>query len=136
MSGAGAGAGAEEARQRVLVVDDEPDVRKLVARALAEDYEVCEASSGLDATRILRDGCFMPDLIITDVMMPTMDGFSFMRLIRAKTQFARIPFIFLTARNTPADVIQGINIGARHYIQKPFSIKDLQDKVKKSLRRR
>ena len=129
----GSSGGGARAVSKLLVVDDEPDVRALVARALQADYDVKEAESAIAATRLLKDGSFVPDLIISDVMMPQMDGFGFARILKAKPQFRHTAIIFLTARNSPMDVVQGINVGARHYIQKPFSIKDLLDKVKKTV---
>jgi DNA-binding response OmpR family regulator len=121
--------------KRVLVVDDDADVRGLVVKALkAKAYDVVEASDGLKASELLGQLAPLPDLLICDVMMPTIDGFSLARLVRARPELKAIPIIFLTAKASTVDVVQGIQLGARHYIQKPFSIKDLLGKVEKLLR--
>lgn len=119
----------------VLVAEDDADVRGLIVKALkVKGYDVEEASDGLKASEVLGRPSGLPDLLICDVMMPTIDGFSLAKLIRGRPELKAIPIIFLTARTSPADVVQGIKLGARHYVQKPFSIKDLLDKVEKTLR--
>ena len=125
---------ADPPRKLVLVVDDDKDVRTLVTRALqAKGYLVKEAADGLAASTLLGGADRPPDLLICDIMMPTIDGFSLARLVRRNAQLKQMPIIFLTAKTQANDVIQGIQVGARHYIQKPFSIKDLLDKVDKTL---
>ncbi len=94
---------------------------------------MAEAADGLQASELLGR-MTAPDLLICDVMMPTIDGFSLAKLVRSRPELKAIPIIFLTAKTSPLDVVQGIKLGARHYIQKPFSIKDLLDKVEKTLR--
>jgi DNA-binding response OmpR family regulator len=74
-----------------------------------------------------------PRLIVTDVMMPRLDGMQLVARLRAEPRLAAIPVIMLTAKGTPRDVIQGINSGVRHYITKPFKQDDLLSKVKKTL---
>lgn len=125
---------AEEKRRRlVLVVEDDAAVRMLVCKALqTQGYEVREAADGLVASELL--GELRPDLLICDVMMPTIDGFSLARLVKNHKELRAMPIIFLTAKTQPADLKTGIALGARHYVQKPFSIKDLLDKVDKTLR--
>jgi len=122
-------------RKLVLVVDDDASVRTLVAKALlAKGYEVEEAADGMIASELLGRMKQIPDLLICDVMMPTIDGFSLARLVKAHKELRSIPIIFLTAKTQPADLMTGISLGARHYVQKPFSIIDLLDKVAKSIR--
>jgi DNA-binding response OmpR family regulator len=119
----------------VLVAEDDADVRGLIVKALrAKGYGVVEATDGLKASEVLGGLAQPPDLLICDVMMPTIDGFSLAKLIRSRAELKAIPIIFLTAKTSPVDVVQGIKLGARHYIQKPFSVKDLLDKVEKTLR--
>ena len=125
----------EKRRRLVLVVDDDPSVRTLVTRALqTQGHEVVEAKDGLAASELLGTMTRNPDLMICDVMMPTIDGFSLARLVKSRKELRSMPIIFLTAKAQPADVMVGISLGARHYVQKPFSIKDLLDKVDKTLR--
>jgi CheY-like chemotaxis protein len=123
-----------EKRKTILVVDDDKSVRQLVLKALqAKGYQVLEAQDGLAASELLGSGATQPDLLICDVMMPTIDGFSLARLIKGHAELRSMPIIFLTAKSQPADLVAGIKLGARHYIQKPFSIVDLLDKVAKTL---
>jgi DNA-binding response OmpR family regulator len=129
------GPGATDPRHRiVLVVDDDASVRSLVGKALvAKGYEVLEATDGMHASEMLGRLPRSPDLIICDVMMPNVDGFTFARLVKARPELRGIPIIFLTAKTQAADVVRGIGLGARHYVQKPFSVKDLLDKVHKTI---
>ena len=122
-------------RKLVFVVDDDASVRTLVTKALeAKGYEVQQAADGMIASEMLGRMTQMPDLMICDVMMPTIDGFSLARMIKGHKELRSIPIIFLTAKTQPADLKTGISLGARHYVQKPFSIVDLLDKVAKSIR--
>jgi len=118
----------------VLVAEDDPNVRGLVVKALrSKGYQVQEAADGLKASELLGQLATPPDLLVFDVMMPTIDGFSLAKLVRARRELKSIPIIFLTAKAAPGDIATGISLGARHYIQKPFSVKDLLDKVEKVL---
>lgn len=112
----------------VLVVDDDADIRTMLVRALGAKYTVYEARDGLDAREILTR-MPTPDAIVCDVMMPRLDGLSFAKLVRKDDELQRIPFLFLTARGSPIDVVSGINAGARHYVTKPFKIADVMTKV-------
>lgn len=117
-----------------MVVDDDAAVRTLVVKALqARGYDVEQAPDGLAASEALGRLARAPDLLICDVMMPTVDGYSLARLVRQHAELRTMPIIFLTARTQPADVVQGIQLGARHYIQKPFKVADLLDKVQKTI---
>jgi len=121
-------------RKTILVVDDDKSVRQLVVKALqTKGYEVIEAQDGMAASELLGSATIHPDLLVCDVMMPTIDGFSLARLIKGHAELRSMPIIFLTAKSQPADLVTGIKLGARHYIQKPFSIVDLLDKVEKTL---
>jgi CheY-like chemotaxis protein len=125
----------EVRRKLVFVVDDDASVRTLVTRALqTKGYEVVEAADGMIASEMLGRMKQMPDLMICDVMMPTVDGFSLARMIKGHKELRSIPLIFLTAKTQAADLMTGISLGARHYVQKPFSVVDLLDKVAKSIR--
>jgi CheY-like chemotaxis protein len=118
----------------VLVVDDEPSIRKLLVKALeAQGYHAVEAADGLEAAEQL--GCLehLPDLILCDVKMPKVDGFSLAKLVRGRAELRAIPIIFLTCRVAPADVTRGMQLGARYYVSKPFSTKELLNKVQLTL---
>jgi CheY-like chemotaxis protein len=121
-------------RPKILVVEDEPDVRTMVTRLLGVVGDVTAAKNGVEALEALRTGA-PPDLIVTDVMMPHMDGLTLSRELKKDPKLARIPVLMLTAKGSPASMIEGINAGARHYLTKPFKADDLVAKVKKALQR-
>ena len=117
----------------ILVVEDDASVRALLVRALGISYTVLEAPDGLAAMELLRKGA-NPDLIVCDVMMPRMNGYALARLLKADPVMKVIPIVFLTARGSAKDIVEGINAGARHYIAKPFSVRDVLDKIGKILK--
>jgi DNA-binding response OmpR family regulator len=126
---------ADAPRKLVFVVDDDSSVRTLVVKALkAKGYDVVEAEDGMKASEALGRMGRLPDLMITDVMMPTIDGFTLARLVKSHEELKAMPIIFLTAKTQPRDQATGISVGARHYIQKPFNIYELLEKVQKTIR--
>jgi DNA-binding response OmpR family regulator len=115
----------------ILVVDDEPRLRDVLRMNLEiEGYQVIEAGTGYDALVKLRDE--LPDLILLDIMMPEMDGFTALRHIRENST---IPVIMLTVRNDERDKIRGLDLGADDYINKPYSFPELLSRMKAVLRR-
>ncbi len=118
--------------KRVLIADDDAGIRNLVARALHTNYQVILAEDGRGALAELSKDPPV-DLAILDVMMPGMDGFEVAEQLKL-LEGRHIPIIFMTARDTPKDHILGIQAGARHYVTKPFVLKDLMDKISKILR--
>jgi len=124
------------ARQpKVLVVDDEEHITELVAMGLGYNgFDVERASSGRAALQAAEQR--RPDLIVLDVMLPDLDGFEVARRLRsAEGAGTRVPIIFLTARDTTADKVQGLRLGSDDYVTKPFSIEELIERVKAVLRR-
>ncbi len=121
-----------ENKARILVVDDEPKMRELVSLYLTkENYKVVTAEDGLDALNLLKkDNDFQ--LLIVDVMMPKMDGFTLCNEVHS---FKDIPVIFLTARGEEHDRLMGFELGADDYIVKPFSPRELVARVKAVLKR-
>jgi DNA-binding response OmpR family regulator len=117
----------------ILVIEDDESVRSLVARQLQSAYEVHQATDAQHALDVLKT-MKLPDLIICDVMMPGMTGVQFAKQLKGMNEYKQVPIIFLTARTGALDVIEGINAGARHYITKPFNMKDLLDKVAKAIK--
>ncbi|WP_084039133.1 response regulator transcription factor [Demequina sp. NBRC 110053] len=118
--------------RRILVVDDEDNLRTMLAAALKyEGYAVAQARDGAEGLRAVREG--QPDLIILDVMMPTMDGFAMCRRLREGGD--RTPIIFLTARDSAADKVEGLTIGADDYLDKPFNLDELVARVEAVSRR-
>ncbi len=117
---------------KVLVVDDEPNIRELVQVALKfHGCSVTTAASGRDALR--QADATKPDLIVLDVLMPEMDGFEVCRRLRAAGN--EVPVIFLTARDTSSDTVTGLAIGGDDYVTKPFSVEALVARVRAVLRR-
>jgi DNA-binding response OmpR family regulator len=118
-------------RRRILVVDDEPRMIRFIRLNLEHDgFEVVETSSGSKALDQLRDQ--LPDLILLDVMMPDMDGFETLRLIR---EISTVPVVMLTAKGEEDDRVRGLELGADDYITKPFSPRELVSRVRAVLRR-
>jgi DNA-binding response OmpR family regulator len=118
--------------RKILVLEDEPAVQKLISKQLAaQNFDVTVASDGLDGLVKLEG--MKPDLIICDVMMPNLDGMEFVKAIKAHDSTQRIPIIFLTARTDPRSMIDGINVGARFYVTKPFQLDDLLGKIQRAL---
>ncbi len=115
----------------VLVVDDEARMRRFIRMNLElEGYQVIEAENGLRALEQIRT--YAPDLIIMDVMMPEMDGFEALRLLR---EISTVPVILLTVKSDEEDKIYGLGLGADDYITKPFSPRELNSRVNAVLRR-
>ena len=119
------------APQLILIVDDELRMRRFIRMNLElEGYQVIEAENGIQALDQIRQ--FNPDLAIMDVMMPEMDGFETLRLLR---EISTMPVILLTVRNDEEDITHGLSLGADDYITKPFSPRVLTSRVGAVLRR-
>jgi CheY-like chemotaxis protein len=116
----------------VMVVEDDAAIRDMLVRSLGSSYCVYESSDGQIALETLAR-MKPPDLIIMDVMMPRMDGWTLASKVKAESRLKNVPLIFLTGRDSPKDVVQGINAGARHYLTKPFKIQTLLEKVGKAI---
>jgi two-component system, OmpR family, response regulator len=119
----------------VLVVDDEQHIRELVRLGLAmQGYDVLESASGRDALELVERE--QPDLVVLDVMLPDIDGFEVTRRLRRLDGARRqLPILFLSARDTTADRIEGLRLGSDDYITKPFSVEELVERVRAVLRR-
>jgi two-component system KDP operon response regulator KdpE len=118
-------------RRKVLVVDDEPSItRTLRASFLANGYDVRTAHDGISGLHVLED--WGPDLIITDLAMPDMDGIELCKRVRA---FSPIPIILLSVQEDTASKIKALDVGADDYVTKPFSIDELLARVRTALRR-
>jgi two-component system OmpR family response regulator len=122
-------------RPTVLVVDDEEHITELVSMGLSYNgYHVDRAASGRAALEAIER--IRPQLVVLDVMLPDLDGFEVARRQRqAEGAGAKVPIIFLTARDSTADKIEGLRLGSDDYVTKPFSIEELIERVKAVLRR-
>jgi DNA-binding response OmpR family regulator len=115
----------------VLVVEDEPTVRETLAEALAEEgLDVVTAEDGAVALEKFR--AHPPDLVLLDLMLPRMSGIEVTRVIRAESQ---VPILMLTARDSELDKVLGLELGADDYVTKPFSLRELQARIRALLRR-
>lgn len=118
--------------ERILIVDDEPPIVELVAYNLqAAGFEVIAAKDGIEALDLLEKE--NPDLVLLDIMLPELDGFSVCQRMR---RTSNVPIVMLTARGGETDKVWGLEIGADDYITKPFSPKEMVARVKAVLRRR
>ena len=115
-------------KQKILLVDDEEDILDFLELILEEQgYSIVKANSGREA--LLAAQMHRPELILLDIMMPEMDGWEVLKLLKADEEVAHIPVAMLTARTEMKDKIQGLQEGAIDYICKPFATKELLDKL-------
>ncbi|MBP7032069.1 MAG: response regulator transcription factor [Chloroflexi bacterium] len=122
---------ATSKKNRILVVDDERGLVKLIRLNLEHDgFEVFEANNGAQAMDRLR--AVLPDLVLLDVMMPDLDGFQVLRMIR---EIGSTPVIMLTAKGEENDKVRGLELGADDYVTKPFSPRELTSRIRAVLRR-
>src|SRR5262249_41345879 len=131
---AAAAAAAPADAPRVLIADDTPEMRALIAEILSDHYRISTVSDGAEAAEAARRD--PPDLIISDVMMPHVDGYELCRRIREDPATAAIPFVMLTAKADLTMKIEGLNRGADDYLVKPFSPEELRARVRSLLRLR
>ncbi|TPV97169.1 MAG: response regulator [Myxococcales bacterium FL481] len=120
------------AKAHILVVEDDASVRLLVEKSLtSHGYEVSLVGDGLEGLTALEQR--KPDLVIVDIMMPRLDGMTFVKAMKRNADTKPIPVIFLTAKSDPKSMIEGIRVGAKFYVPKPFQIDELISKVEKAL---
>ena len=121
-----------DSQHRILVVDDEPNIVDVVSMALRfQGYAIESAGTGAEALAAVAS--FKPHLIVLDVMLPDMEGFDVAQRLGA--QRARVPIIFLTARDATDDKIRGLTLGGDDYVTKPFSLEELVARIRSILRR-
>lgn len=111
----------------ILLVDDNEDILEFLADELTEKYEILTASNGQEALQIILQE--VVNLVVSDVMMPVMDGFEFCRIIKSNVEYSHVPVILLTAKNTLQSKIEGLEMGADAYIEKPFAMEYLQVQI-------
>ncbi|MCF2972644.1 response regulator transcription factor [Synechococcus sp. Nb3U1] len=120
--------------KRVLVVDDDPLSLKVLSRHLTQHgYRVCTGASGVEGLRLFAQE--QPDVVVSDVVMPEMDGFEFCRQLRQQRGGELVPFIFLSSRGEVDDRVQGYEWGADDYIIKPFEPLELVAKIEAQIER-
>lgn len=112
---------------RVLVVEDDFDIRSYIVKSLSEKFRVLEAPNGEEGlSKALK---YIPNLILSDTMMPVMDGIEFCKQIKENEKTSHIPFLFLSAWSSDEFKLKGLSIGAIDYIKKPFSIQILESRI-------
>ncbi len=121
-------------KMKILVVDDNDDLRNFIKTVLDEDFEVDVAEDGRQAWQMIQK--IMPDLIVSDIMMPNMDGFELCKLLKSSYQTSHIPIILLTALSEQAQELHGIGLGADDYLKKPFDVSLLLQRIKSIVRNR
>lgn len=119
----------DETKQTILIVEDNISMINYLLYKLGENHNAYAALNGNEALEKLKSLNTLPDLIISDVMMDKVDGFTFAGIISQNPQYNHIPFIFLTAKSSSTDRLLGLKLGAIDFIQKPFSIQELLQKV-------
>jgi CheY-like chemotaxis protein len=123
------------AAPRILVVDDDAWILRMVTTVLEKrGYEILTAHDGEEGFRVAV--AQTPDLVVSDIMMPKMDGWTFIKALRSKPEFAFVPVIFLTALSSDEDRIKGFRLGADDYLPKPFRFEELDLRVANALRRK
>lgn len=118
----------------LLVVEDHPDMRNYIVSSLSDDFETVEAGNGIEALAIMEASEQKPDLIITDMMMPEMDGMELLNTLRSKQSYLSIPVIMLTARTADEDKLEAFRVGVDDYLIKPFSIDELKARIRSQLK--
>ncbi len=117
----------------ILVVEDEHTLRRLLEYRLSKQYEVITAANGEEALERIEER--IPDLIISDIMMPRMDGFALQNAVQSQKETSAVPFIFLTAKADEQSRLKGMRTGVDDYITKPFDIEQLLTRVERLLER-
>jgi PAS domain S-box-containing protein len=121
----------QDGRPSVLVVDDNSDMRAYISDLLRPEYDVLVAADGLDALALMTEA--HPDLVLTDVMMPRLDGFGLLRKMQADPVLTSVPVIMLSARAGEEGTLEGLEAGANDYLVKPFSGRELLARVRVNL---
>ena len=121
-------------RAKILIVEDDPFMQKILSTFLSKTYEVQVCDNGLDALSFLQDGN-IPDLIMTDLNTPKLNGFGLLEQIKASDLFKSIPIIILSGEEGSDKKTKGLNAGAEDYVAKPFNPTELEARVKVILRR-
>lgn len=122
----------EDVRKKILVVEDDASIRRMLELSLERIYEVRGAGDGLLGLEMAK--AWLPDLFLLDVMVPGMTGIELARELRKVPGLERVPVAFLTAKDDPKSMAEGIISGARHYIVKPFSLQEVMKLVERMLR--
>ncbi|MFZ4620231.1 MAG: hybrid sensor histidine kinase/response regulator [Bacteroidota bacterium] len=126
----------KEQKQKILIVDDEPDLRNVIREILTDaGYDVSDAENGTQGLILAKTG--LPDLILCDIQMPEMNGYELLNAVNLQSELKKIPFVFMTGVNTGQyDVRKGMDLGADDYLTKPFTTEELIAAVQTRLRKK
>lgn len=108
----------------LLIVEDNDELRNFVANELCTEYSIVQAANGIEALKCLEK--YQVNVIVSDIMMPEMDGIEFLKAVRTNTAYSHLPFIMLSAKTDVATKVEGLNLGADAYIEKPFAVEQLK----------
>ncbi|MFA9388880.1 MAG: response regulator transcription factor [Prolixibacteraceae bacterium] len=120
--------------KKILVVDDKPSISDLIVQLLHKKYDVNTKLDGLEALSWLQEGN-IPDLILTDLQMPNVDGIELIKKVKASGYFSDIPIIVLSSKDSSKDRVECLKLGAEDYIMKPFNPEELLIRIEKVLSR-
>jgi DNA-binding NarL/FixJ family response regulator len=123
----------DKSKQNILIVEDNYSMANYLINKLATNYNVYSSENGDEALKRLRDMESLPDLIISDIMMDKVDGYEFAKIISNDPDYSHIPFVFLSAKSAKDDKLRGLRSGAIDFIQKPFNIHELLQKIESIL---
>jgi DNA-binding response OmpR family regulator len=123
----------EPSKPKLLIVDDEAQIRLLLKEFLSEEFDTETATNGVEAVSLARS--WHPSVILMDIMMPQMDGIHAVEVLRDEETTRHIPILMLTAMNTSLDRIKAFNLGADDFISKPFEVEELMSRLKSKIRR-
>ncbi len=118
---------------KILIVDDEDNIRHLLKVAFEDDFDIAMAVDGVEAFETALK--WNPDLIVSDIMMPRLDGYGLYRKLKSRPETSSIPFVFLSAKKDVEEKVVGLEMGADDYITKPFSIKELKAKIRSIIKK-
>ena len=117
-------------KKKILVIDDEKSIRFIIESTLRQDFEVISLTNGKEALSYLEAGNF-PDLIICDLVMPELNGFEFLEIIKTSGFFDDIPIMILSGREWSKDKIRCFELGAEDYVVKPFNPSEVIARIKR-----
>lgn len=120
-------------KSRILIIEDNADTRRFLEAMLGKEFDIVTAENGVVGIDYARNKS--PDLILLDIMLPILNGYDACSLLKKDEKTSRIPIIFLSAKNSTADITQGLSAGADDYIPKPFDYKELFARIKARLRK-
>ncbi|NDP21550.1 MAG: response regulator [Paludibacter sp.] len=123
-----------EQAYKILLVEDNDEIRAYLSKQLRNEYEVMEAPSGNEALEMIKNNA--PDFILSDIMMPGISGFDLCSILKSNTETSHIPLILVSSLSERNDILKGLSLGADDYITKPFDMKILQSKIKAIIKTR